>query len=172
MKVYLIHPYQGADRASNYYRIGRIARIIAHAGIYPLSSIHAYSFLCDWNEEERCFGLQCGLSLLSWADEAWVIYDMQKTLLTSAGSRKEIAEAKRQGIPVRGDGGDKFWQEVGKQHIKLSQRNRVTVNTDVLLGLFQQLALWEGPKIHVMPLDKGWQVEFARTSDVTKAIKT
>lgn len=93
-KVYIIHPFQGLDE--NKRKIAEICRKVLAKGYFPISPVHALSFLDDTIPEERAKALELCLDLLGMCEIAFVFGDWAN----SVGCRQEIIKARRRGIIV------------------------------------------------------------------------
>ena len=94
--VYICSPFAG-DTEYNVNRALGYCRFAVSQGCIPLAPhLHYPQFMDDSDKESREMGLSFALILLSKCDELWVFGDT-----VSAGMRREIARAKRRGMPIR-----------------------------------------------------------------------
>ena len=94
--VYICSPFAG-DTEYNIKRAHGYCRFAVSQGYIPLAPhLHYPQFMDDSDEESREMGLSFALILLAKCDAVWVFGDT-----VSAGMRREIARAKRRGMPIR-----------------------------------------------------------------------
>ena len=91
--VYIASAYSG-DIERNVELTKAYSRYAADAGAIPLNPILNLHGVLD-ERTDRAKAMEIDLSLLKRADELWVFGE------PTAGMRREIAEAKKTGIPVR-----------------------------------------------------------------------
>ena len=93
--VYIASPFSG-DVERNTERARGYCRLAVSKGYIPLAPhLHYPQFLNDDDKEERELGLFFGLVLLCKCSEIWVFNKI------SVGVAKEIAKAKKRGMPIR-----------------------------------------------------------------------
>ena len=93
--VYICSPFAG-DTERNIRRARGYCRFAVSKGCIPLAPhLHYPQFMDDGDKEERELGLRFALILLGKCDELWVFGN------TSSGMSKEIARAKRRGMPIK-----------------------------------------------------------------------
>ncbi len=94
--VYIASPYAG-DIEYNTTMAIQYCRYAAEHGTVPLAPhLLLPRFLCESNPAERELGIKMGLSLIALCSELWVFGGRITT-----GMSREIAEAKRLGIPTK-----------------------------------------------------------------------
>ncbi|MGE5417496.1 MAG: DUF4406 domain-containing protein [Acidobacteriota bacterium] len=94
--VYICSPFAG-DTEYNISRARGYCRFAVSKGSIPLAPhLHYPQFIDDLNKESRELGLSFALILLVKCDAVWVFGDR-----ISDGMAREIAEAKKIGIPIR-----------------------------------------------------------------------
>lgn len=94
--VYIASPYAG-DTEYNISRAKGYCRFAMSRGYIPLAPhLHYPQFMDDSDREERDLGLFFCSILLTKCHEVWAFGDR-----VSDGMSREIAKAKRRGIPVR-----------------------------------------------------------------------
>jgi hypothetical protein len=94
--VYIASPFAG-DTARNIERAREYCRFAVCKGYIPLAPhLHYPQFMDDGNAAQRKLGLRFALILLGKCDELWVCGDR-----ISDGMSREIAKAKRRGMPIR-----------------------------------------------------------------------
>lgn len=94
--VFICSPFAG-DVAGNTLRARRYMRFAAEQGAIPFAPHLLYpQILDDANPRERETGLFFGMVWLGKCDEVWVFGSH-----ISNGMEREIARAKRRGIPIR-----------------------------------------------------------------------
>ncbi len=94
--VYICSPYSG-DIKTNILRAQQYCRFAVDKGCIPLAPhLHFPQFMDDDDKEQRELGLRFALILLSKCSELWVFGDK-----VSNGMAREIAKAKRRGMPIR-----------------------------------------------------------------------
>ncbi len=94
--VYICSPFAG-DTEYNIKHAQGYCRFAVSQGYIPLAPhLHYPQFMDDSDKESREMGLSFALILLAKCDELWVFGDT-----VSAGMRREIARAKRRGMPIR-----------------------------------------------------------------------
>ena len=92
--VYIASPFSG-DVERNTERARGYCRLAVSKGYIPLAPhLHYPQFMND-DKEERELGLFFGLVLLGKCSEIWVFNKI------SAGVAKEIAKAKKRGMPIK-----------------------------------------------------------------------
>lgn len=93
--VYICSPFAG-DTERNIRRARGYCRFVVSKGCIPLAPhLHYPQFMDDGDKEERELGLRFALILLGKCDELWVFGN------ASSGMSKEIARAKRRGMPIK-----------------------------------------------------------------------
>ncbi len=93
--VYICSPFAG-DTERNIRRARGYCRFVVSKGCIPLAPhLHYPQFMDDGDKEERELGLRFALILLGKCDELWVFGN------TSSGMSKEIARAKKRGMPIK-----------------------------------------------------------------------
>jgi hypothetical protein len=93
--VYICSPFAG-DTERNIRRARGYCRFVVSKGYIPLAPhLHYPQFMDDGDKEERELGLRFALILLGKCDELWVFGN------TSSGMSKEIARAKKRGMPIK-----------------------------------------------------------------------
>jgi hypothetical protein len=93
--VYICSPFAG-DTKRNTRRAQGYCRLAVSKGCIPLAPhLHYPQFMDDEDKKERELGLRFALILLDKCDELWVFGN------TSSGMAKEIARAKKRGIPIK-----------------------------------------------------------------------
>jgi hypothetical protein len=94
--VYIASPFAGdAEKTINQAR--NYCRFAVGKGCIPLAPhLHYPQFLDDGNAVQRALGLRFALILLGKCDELWVFGSR-----VSAGMERDIAKAKRRGMPIR-----------------------------------------------------------------------
>ena len=93
--VYICSPFAG-DTGRNIRRARGYCRFVVSKGYIPLAPhLHYPQFMDDGDKEERELGLRFALILLGKCDELWVFGN------TSSGMSKEIARAKKRGMPIK-----------------------------------------------------------------------
>lgn len=93
--VYIASPFLG-DVERNTERARGYCRLAVSKGYIPLAPhLHYPQFMNDDDKEERELGLFFGLVLLGKCSEIWVFNKI------SAGVAREIAKAKKRGMPIR-----------------------------------------------------------------------
>nr|DAL96952.1 MAG TPA: CMP/hydroxymethyl CMP hydrolase [Caudoviricetes sp.] len=93
--VYICSPFAG-DTERNIRRARGYCRFAVSKGCIPLAPhLHYPQFMDDGDKEERELGLRFALILLGKCDELWVFGN------TSSGMSKEIARAKKRGMPIK-----------------------------------------------------------------------
>jgi hypothetical protein len=94
--VYIASPFAG-DAERNAERARGYCRFAVSRGSIPLAPhLHYPQFMDDGDTEQRALGLRFALILLGKCDELWAFGDR-----ISDGMAREIAKAKRRGLPVR-----------------------------------------------------------------------
>ncbi len=94
--VYIASPFAG-DPERNSERARGYCRFAINRGAVPLAPhLHYPQFLDDGDAEQRSLGIRFALILLGKCDELWV-FGWQIT----EGMAREIAKAKKRGMPVR-----------------------------------------------------------------------
>jgi hypothetical protein len=94
--VYIASPFAG-DTKRNIARARGYCRLAVGKGCIPLAPHLLYpQFMDDGDKEERALGLKFALILLGKCDELWVFGER-----VSDGMSREIAKAKRCGLPIR-----------------------------------------------------------------------
>ena len=93
--VYICSPFAG-DTERNIRRARGYCRFAVSKGCIPLAPhLHYPQFMDGGDKEERELGLRFALILLGKCDELWVFGN------TSSGMSKEIARAKKRGMPIK-----------------------------------------------------------------------
>ncbi len=93
--VYIASPFSG-DMKRNAEKARGYCRLAVSKGYIPLAPhLHYPQFMDDEDKEERELGLFFGLVLLGKCNEMWVFNKI------SAGVAKEIAKAKKRGMPIK-----------------------------------------------------------------------
>lgn len=93
--VYICSPFAG-DTERNIRRARGYCRFAVSKGCIPLAPhLHYPQFMDDGDKEERELGLRFALILLGKCDELWVFGN------SSSGMSKEIARAKKRGMPIK-----------------------------------------------------------------------
>ncbi len=93
--VYIASPFSG-DMERNTARAQGYCRFAVSKGYIPLAPhLHYPQFLDDEDMDERELGLRFALVLLNKCEELWVFDKI------SQGMAKEIAKAKKRGIPIK-----------------------------------------------------------------------
>ena len=93
--VYIASPFSG-DMERNTARTQGYCRFAVSKGYIPLAPhLHYPQFLDDEDMDERELGLRFALVLLNKCEELWVFDKI------SQGMAKEIAKAKKRGIPIK-----------------------------------------------------------------------
>ena len=94
--VYIASPFAG-DTKKNTERARGYCRFAVSRGYMPLAPhLHYPQFMDDEDGQQRELGLHFALILLGKCDELWV-FGRQ----VSSGMAKEIAAAKRRGMPIK-----------------------------------------------------------------------
>jgi len=94
--VYICSPFAG-DIERNTLNTRRFCRFALNQGAIPLAPhLHYPQFMDDANPAEREDGLWFALVLLGKVDEVWVFGKR-----ISKGMKREIAKARKKGIPLR-----------------------------------------------------------------------
>ena len=94
--VYIASPFAG-DTERNTERARGYCRFAVSRGSIPLAPhLHYPQFMDDGDKGQRELGLRFALILLGKCDELWAFGDR-----ISDGMAREIAKAKRRGLPVR-----------------------------------------------------------------------
>jgi hypothetical protein len=94
--VYIASPFAG-DTECNIARAREYCRFAVSKGFIPLAPhLHYPQFMDDDDAGQRELGLFFALILLGKCDELWVCGDT-----VSAGMSREIAKAKRRGMPIK-----------------------------------------------------------------------
>ena len=93
--VYIASPFAG-DTERNTERAQGYCRFAVSKGCIPLAPhLHYPQFMDDYDKEQRELGLFFALVLLGKCDELWVFGK------PSAGMAREIAKAKKRGMPIK-----------------------------------------------------------------------
>lgn len=121
--IYICSPYAGNIEENIRFAIAA-CRYAMKQGCTPIAPHLLYpQFLNDAVPMERKAGIQMGLRILAVCDELWVC-----GLYISEGMEKEIAEAKRLGIPVRRISAEQIQKEkVIKKYGILARRSALSV---------------------------------------------
>jgi hypothetical protein len=94
--VYICSPFAG-DTERNIERARGYCRLAVSRGCIPLAPhLHYPQFMDDGDQKQRELGLRFALILLGKCDELWVFGER-----ISSGMAREIAKAKRRGMPIR-----------------------------------------------------------------------
>lgn len=94
--VYICSPFAG-DIDHNISRAQGYCRFAVSGGYIPLAPhLHFPQFMDDSDKESRELGLSFTLTLLAKCDAVWIFGER-----VSEGMAREIAEAKKRGIPIR-----------------------------------------------------------------------
>lgn len=94
--VYIASPYAG-DTELNISRARRYSRFAVCKGCIPLAPHLLYpQFMDDGDKSQREMGLRFAQILLGKCDELWVFGEK-----VTDGMSREIAKAKRRGMPIR-----------------------------------------------------------------------
>jgi len=94
--VYIASPFAG-DIHRNIERAQGYSRFAISKGYIPLTPHLLYpQFMDDDDKEQRELGLRFALTLLTKCEELWVFGER-----ISDGMSREIAKAKRRGLPIR-----------------------------------------------------------------------
>jgi hypothetical protein len=94
--VYICSPFAG-DIEYNISRARGYCRFAVSEGCLPLAPhLHYPQFMDDSDKESRDLGLSFALTLLTKCDAVWVFGER-----VSDGMAREIAKAKKRGIPIR-----------------------------------------------------------------------
>jgi len=94
--VYIASPF-ASDTERNTEKARGYCRFAVGKGCIPLAPhLHFPQFMNDGDSEQRELGLRFALILLGKCDELWVFGDT-----VSEGMAREIAKAKRRGMPIR-----------------------------------------------------------------------
>ncbi len=94
--VYICSPFAG-DTEYNLSRARGYCRFAVSKGCIPIAPhLHFPQFLDDGDSEQRALGLFFALILLGKCEELWAFGDR-----ISDGMSREIAKAKKRGLPVR-----------------------------------------------------------------------
>lgn len=94
--VYIASPFAG-DTERNIMKAQGYCRFAVSKGFIPLAPhLHYPQFMDDGDRSQRDLGIRFALILLSKCDELWVFSGH-----ISDGMAKEIAKAKRRGMPIK-----------------------------------------------------------------------
>jgi hypothetical protein len=94
--VYIASPFAG-DTERNITKAQGYCRFAVGKGCIPLAPhLHYPQFMDDCDKVQRELGIRFALVLLGKCDELWVFGDW-----VSTGMSREIAKAKKRGMPIR-----------------------------------------------------------------------
>jgi hypothetical protein len=94
--VYIASPFAG-DTERNITKAQGYCRFTVSKGCIPLAPhLHYPQFMDDGDKQQRDIGIRFALILLGKCDELWAFGGM-----VSEGMSREVAKAKRRGMPVR-----------------------------------------------------------------------